>query len=241
MRAVILAGGKGTRLIPISSVLPKPLVPLGNKPILEILIRQLKNQGFDQITLAVGHLSHLIKAVFGDGSNLGVSIDYSDQKKILGTAGPITLVENLDEDFLVLNGDLLTNISFKKMFKYHTAAKADVTVGVYQRLEKIDLGIVEVKSGQVKKYIEKPTHTYDVSSGIYVVSPKALTKLKYNQYCDFPDFIRSLIRSKRKVSAYKFDQYWLDLGRPDDYYKAYELFEKNPYIFLPKKKKAKRK
>lgn len=240
MRAVILAGGKGTRLIPISSVLPKPLVPLGNKPILEILIRQLKNQGFDRITLAVGHLSHLIKAVFGDGSHYGVKIDYSEQKKILGTAGPLTLVENLDDDFLVLNGDLLTNISFKKMFSVHKKNKADVTVGVYQRLEKIDLGIVEVKNGKVTKYIEKPTHSFDVSSGIYVVSPKAAQKLKYNQYCDFPNFIISLIKAKNKVSAYKFKDYWLDLGRPDDYYKAYELFEKNPYIFLPKKKKAKR-
>lgn len=237
MRAIILAGGKGRRLHPISSVLPKPLVPLGNKPILEVIIRQLKENGIGEITLAVGHMSDLIKAVFGDGKRLGVKIDYSKQNKVLGTAGPIKLIPNLKGDFLVMNGDVLTTLNFKKMIKFHKKNKADATVGIYERNEKIQLGILEVKKGKVTKYIEKPEYTYKVSSGVYVVNENVLSLLKYNQFCDFPTFITRLIKKRKKVLAFPFNDYWLDLGRPDDYFKAFELFEKNPNIFIPKLKK----
>lgn len=241
MRAVILAGGQGTRLRPITSVLPKPLIPLGDKPILEILLNQLKRDGYSHVTLAVGYLSHLIKATFGQGENLGIKLDYSEQTTPLGTAGPLSLVQDLKDDFLVLNGDLLTNLSFKKIMRFHKKSKADVTVGVYERQEKIELGILEIKYGRIKKYIEKPEYNFNISSGIYVLNKKVLENLNYNKYCDFPTLISKLIKSNKRLLAYKFDDYWLDLGRPDDYYKACEIFEQNPEIFLPELKRARAK
>lgn len=233
MRAVVLAGGRGTRLRPITSVLPKPLIPVGNYPILEILVRQLKKSGYDHITLATGYMSNLIRAAFQDGSRWGVHLDYSEQKKVLGTAAPLTLIKDLNDDFLVLNGDLLTNVNFKKMMIQHKKSSSDVTIGVYQRNETIDLGILDVKYGRIKNYIEKPIYHYNVSSGIYILNKSVLGYLKYNEYCDFPKFIKKLILAGKKIKAYKFKDDWFDLGRPDDYYKACEIFEKNPAKFIP--------
>jgi NDP-sugar pyrophosphorylase family protein len=168
MKAVLLAGGKGTRLGPYTAVFPKPLMPLGNHPILEVIICQLRSHGFTEIWLAVGHLSHLLRAYFGDGSQFGVSIYYSLEEQPLGTAGPLTLIPGLDEPFLVMNGDVLTDHDYGRLYRHHLGQGTAVTVGMYSKEVKIDLGVLVVNSSSdVANYVEKPTFNYPVSMGIY--------------------------------------------------------------------------
>jgi len=224
--AVILAGGKGTRLAPYTAVLPKPLMPLGDMPILELLIRQLRKAGIRRITLAVGHLSSIIMAYFGDGSGLGVDIVYSQEKEALGTAGPLALIEGLDETFMVMNGDLLTDLDLVDMAAAHRASGAIGTLGLYRRDVKIDLGVIETDpAGMVTDYIEKPVYSYRVSMGIYVFEPRVLTYLRAGAYHDLPNLIRELTQAGEQVSSYLHDGYWLDIGRPDDYQRAQDEFE----------------
>jgi NDP-sugar pyrophosphorylase family protein len=232
-RAVILAGGKGARLAPYSTVLPKPLMPINNMPILEVVIRQLKFYGFTKLTIAVGHLSELIEAFFGDGKKWGVKIDYSREDKPLGTAGPLSLVKNLKTPFLVMNGDLLTTLSYSDFMSRHNKSKAVATLGVFQRAVKIDLGIIKSDSKNIiREYIEKPSLEYDVSSGIYAFNPSVLKYIPRNRRLDLPDLVRNLIANKETVMAYKFKGYWLDIGRHDDYAQAAEEFGKNRRRFL---------
>lgn len=234
MRAVILAGGKGTRLAPYTTILPKPLMPVGDMPILEIVIRQLARSGFNDLTLAVGYLSELLMAYCGDGNKFGVAIDYSREEQPLGTAGPIALIPNLKETFLVMNGDLLTTIDYGAMLRYHHGRGALATIACYQRDVKIDLGVIEVDPDNwVSNYIEKPTYHYSVSMGIYLFEPAILDYVPYNQRLDLPDLVIKLMRDGKKVNVFNFDGYWLDIGRHDDYENAIEVFAKNRGKFLP--------
>ena len=234
MRAVILAGGKGTRLAPYTTILPKPLMPVGDMPILEIVIRQLARHGFSDLTLAVGHLAELLMAYCGDGNKFGVKIDYSREEQPLGTAGPIALVPNLDETFLVMNGDLLTTIDYSAMLKYHRERGALATIACYQRDVNIDLGVIDVDSDNwVTNYIEKPTYHYAVSMGIYIFEPAILGYIPRNQRLDLPELMLNLIKEGRKVNVYNFDGYWLDIGRHDDYEQAIEEFSIHRNDFLP--------
>jgi len=220
MRAVILAGGKGTRLAPYTTVLPKPLMPVGDMPILELLVRSLARAGITQVTLAVGHLASLIQAYFGDGSAFGVSITYSAETEPLGTAGPLRLVEDLDEPFLVMNGDLLTDLEFGAFVRSHTDSGAPATVGVYRRDVTIDLGVVETDdANRIVAYTEKPTHRFLVSMGVYVLDPSVLGRIPAGRF-DLPDLVAALLADDRPVNSYKHDGYWLDIGRPDDYERA---------------------
>lgn len=216
-QAIILAGGKGTRLRPYTTVLPKPLMPVFDKPILDIIIRQLKDNGFTKITIAVGYLAELIEVYFGNGSKFGVEITYSKEDKILGTAGPISLIENLEEDFLVMNGDILTNISFTEFFNYHTSNKSLITISKFKKDVPISLGVLKCEEDYIVDYIEKPTLHYDVSMGIYVLNKSVLQYLPQNEYCDFPDLILNLIQKKQKIIGYKFEGIWIDIGRKEDY------------------------
>ncbi|MBC7879012.1 MAG: NTP transferase domain-containing protein [Anaerolineales bacterium] len=234
MRAVILAGGKGTRLAPYTTILPKPLMPVGDMPILEIVIRQLARHGFNDLTLAVGHLAELLIAYCGDGSKFDVKIDYSREEQPLGTAGPIALVRNLNETFLVMNGDLLTTIDYDAMLKYHRERGALATIACYQRDVKIDLGVIEVDSENwVANYIEKPTYHYAVSMGIYIFEPSILGYIAQNQHLDLPELILNLINGGKKVNVYNFNGYWLDIGRHDDYEQAIAEFSTHRDDFLP--------
>lgn len=234
MRAVILAGGKGTRLAPYTTILPKPLMPVGDMPILEIVIRQLARYGFNDLTLAVGHLAELLMAYCGDGSKFGVTIDYSREEQPLGTAGPIALVPNLNETFLVMNGDLLTTIDYSAMLAYHRERGALATIACYQRDVKIDLGVIEVDSENwVANYIEKPTYHYAVSMGIYIFEPAILGYITRNQRLDLPELVLNLIKDGKKVNVFNFDGYWLDIGRHDDYEQAIEEFAAHREDFLP--------
>jgi NDP-sugar pyrophosphorylase family protein len=233
MRAVILAGGKGTRLAPYTTVLPKPLMPIGEMPILEIVIRQLQKHGFDDLTLAVGYLAELLMAYCGDGSKFGVQLDYSREEQPLGTAGPIALIPNLNDTFLVMNGDLLTTIDYGGMLKHHRERGALATVACYQRDVKIDLGVIDVDSDNwVANYIEKPTYHYAVSMGIYFFEPAILKYIPLNQRMDLPELILKLLKEGQKVNVFNFEGYWLDIGRHDDYERAIEEFAAHRMDFL---------
>lgn len=232
MRAVLLAGGKGTRLYPYTAVFPKPLVPLGDKPILEILVRQLRSHGFSHITLCVGHLAYLIKSYFNNGESLDVEIDYSIEKKPLGTVAPLALIKNLPDTFLVANGDLLTDADFGKMLKNHQKKKAALSVGVYKRHEKIELGVLDVKNDSIVGYREKPEFDFSVSAGLYIFEKRILKYVPRNQYFDFPTLVNVLIKKGEKVIPFEIEGFWLDIGRPDDYQIAIEKYKQQKELFL---------
>ncbi len=215
------------RLAPLTEVIPKPLVPIGGMPVLEIVIRQLKANGFHRITLAVGYLSELIKAYFQDGSRWGVKIDYSYEAEPLGTAGPLSLIEGLAETFLVMNADILTDVDYNYLIRYHRDQGGVATIGAFERQVRIDLGVIVADGhSRIKNYIEKPTRSYLVSMGIYVFEPKVLEFLSEKSYMDFPDLVKRLLKADLPVCFYPFSGYWLDIGRHEDYNKATEEFEK---------------
>ena len=234
MKAVILAGGKGTRLKPYTTVFPKPLMPIRDKPILEIVVQQLKSYGFDEIILAVGHLAELIMTFFNDGSKYGVRIKYAREDKPLGTAGPLALMkEELNETFLMMNGDVLSTLDYFDLVNYHKRNEAIATIALKKRTVKIDFGVPEVDGGNnVVGYTEKPEIEYLVSMGVYVFEPPVLDYIKPDEYLDFPDLIKKLISNGETVKGYIYDGYWLDIGRPDDYERANnEIDEIYPQLF----------
>jgi len=226
MRAVILAGGKGTRLLPYTTVIPKPLMPVGDRPILEVIIRQLKYYGFSRVTMAVGYLAELIEAYLRDGNKYGIKIDYSREDEPLGTIGSLSLIDGLDKTFLVMNGDVLTNLDYSKLVDFHEKHHAAATIATYNKEVKIDLGILEMDEAfRLTQYIEKPALKYHVSMGIYVFEPEILSLIEPHEYLDFPDLVLALIKAGKKVMAFPFDGYWLDIGRHEDYVRAQEEFE----------------
>lgn len=223
MRAVVLAGGRGRRLQPYTAVFPKPLVPIGDRPILELVVAQLRRAGVDRLTLAVGHLAGLIEAYFGDGRRFGVRIEYSIEPEPLGTAGPLALLADLEEDFLVTNGDVLTDLDHRAMLRAHRAAGAIATVAVYPKAVEVNLGVVELgPTGDVRAYVEKPRFQYLASTGVYCFRPDVLLYLERGAPCDVPELILRLVDKGERVHAYRHDGYWLDVGRPEDYEVALE-------------------
>jgi NDP-mannose synthase len=237
MKAVILAGGKGARLAPFTKILPKPLMPIGDMPILEVILRQIKTAGIDEAVLTVGHLSGLLQAFFQDGKQLGIKIQYNFEEYPLGTAGPLALVKGLDETFLVSNGDVLTTLNLRDLIRFHHEQKALATIAVHHRQVKIDLGVVQMDNKpNISGYIEKPIFDYRVSMGIYVFEPEVLAYIQPGNYLDFPDLVKKLLAAGENVVGYQFDGYWEDLGRPDDYERAAADFEKMRSEFLTEEK-----
>lgn len=233
MKAIILAGGKGTRLLPYTKVIPKPLMPIGDMPILEVLVHQVKQAGVDEIILSVGHLASLLRAFFQDGSQLGTSIKYSYEETPLGTVGPLRLIQGLDDTFLLMNGDILTDLDFADLVAHHKKSGAVVTIAMNSKPVRIDLGVLELSNlNDITGYIEKPTIDYHVSMGIYVFEPSALPYIPENTYFDFPTLILKLLENGQKVTGYPFKGYWQDLGRPDDYEHAIADFETMKDNFL---------
>jgi NDP-sugar pyrophosphorylase family protein len=238
MKAIILAGGKGTRLIPYTTVFPKPMLPVGDKPILEIIIRQLAYYGFKEIILCVSHLAQLIQAYFQNCHSLleGVSLTYVKEEKPLGTAGPIALIPNLKETFLVMNGDVLTTLDYLKLLAFHKEKGALLTVAMHKKEVKINLGIIEASNDyQITKYTEKPQLSYFNSMGIYIYEPEVIRYIEPGVYLDLPTLVLKLIENGDKVFGYYHDKphYWLDIGQHEDYQKANEEFEKRRTEFLP--------
>ncbi|WP_454742145.1 sugar phosphate nucleotidyltransferase [Cupriavidus necator] len=236
MQAVIMAGGKGTRLQPYTALFPKPLMPLGDMPVLELLLHQLREAGVTEVFLAVNHLHHLIRAFCGDGSRFGLKVEYSLENSPLGTAGPLgSLVGSLDGDFIVTNGDLLTTLDIRRMIADHKASGAAATVGTYEREVKIDFGLLETDANnRLLGYLEKPVTRHLVSMGIYVLRRDAVqAHLKPEVYLDMPDLAKQLIAEGKTVICHKQDDsFWLDIGRPDDYALAQKMFDEQRELFL---------
>ena len=224
-RAIILAGGKGTRLRPYTVVLPKPLMPVGEYPILEVVIRQLVGHGFNHITIAVNHQAELIKAFFGSGEKWNVKIDYSLEDQPLGTMGPLKLISDLPEHFLVMNGDVLTDLNYSEFYNEHSSRERLFTISAFAREQKIDYGVLTSdENGNLSGFLEKPTNSYNVSMGVYMVSRKILKYVPFNQPYGFDSLMLDLLKDKEKVNVRPFSGYWLDIGRPDDYMQAIEEF-----------------
>lgn len=235
MKAVILAGGKGTRLAPYTYVLPKPMMPVGDKAILEVLLQQISRAGIKKVTLAVGHLASLMQAFFKDGSQYGVKIDYAFEPKPLGTAGPLANVAGLDKTFLVTNGDVLTLLDFTDFLKFHQQQGGICTIAMHKRQEKINLGVIEQDNGEyvVTGYVEKPTLNYKVSMGLYLFEPRVLDYIPKGEHLDFPDLVHKLLAAGERVIGYPFEGYWRDLGNPQDFTQACDDFETMRSQFLP--------
>jgi NDP-sugar pyrophosphorylase family protein len=226
MKAIILAGGKGTRLAPHTRMLPKPLVPLGDKPILDIILRQLRCHGITDITLAVGHLAEMIMAFCGNGERYGVKITYSREEHMLGTVGPLGLIALPKEPFLLMNGDVLSSLDFRKMYAQHILSGAAATVGICSHTIQMNLGVVEVNHEKnIVHYIEKPHHTYLVGIGINIFSPVIAEYIKPNRYLDLPHLINMLIQNGHTVCSYRHIGYWIDIGQRDEYEAAQADFE----------------
>ena len=258
MKAIVLAGGKGTRLAPYTHILPKPLMPIGDMPILEVLLKQMKTAGITEVTLTVGHLSELLKSYFNSGERWGLQIDYSYEDKPLGTAGPIALIDGLNDTFLVTNGDILTTLNFQDLIRFHHSRGAMATIASHKRVVKIDLGVIErgnqcggkmdseafrncafhehcnfwMHGCQVIGYNEKPSYDYVVSMGAYVFDSQVVGYIPRNEYLDFPDLVLKLIAAGERVVSYPYEGYWKDLGRPDDYEEANRDFEELRGQFL---------
>ena len=212
-------------------------MPIGDMPILEVLLRQMKAAGIDEAVLTVGHLSGLLQAFFQDGRQLGINIQYSFEDCPLGTAGPLALVEGLNETFLVSNGDVLTTLNPRDLIRFHHEQQAIATIAVHHRQAKIDLGVVQFGNPpHITGYVEKPVIDYLVSMGMYVFEPRVLNYIQPGQYLDFPDLVKRLIAAGENVIGYQFDGYWEDLGRPDDYEHAAADFEHMRSEFLPEEK-----
>ena len=232
-RAIILAGGKGTRLRPYTVVLPKPLMPLGEFPILEIIIRQLTHDGFDHITMAVNHQADIIKAFFGSGEKWNIKIDYSLEDKPLSTMGPLKLIKDLPDNFLIMNGDILTDVDFGKFYDSHCNEKNIFTVSAARRVQISEYGVLIKDNNQnLVDFKEKPKENFLVSMGIYMASKKILDIIPPNEAYGFDHLMLELIKQKKFASIKEHDGYWLDIGRPDDYEKAIEEFEQKKSLFL---------
>jgi len=217
-RAIILAGGKGTRLYPYTMTLPKPLVPLGDKPILERIILQLKKCGFTHVTITVNHMADIIKAFFGDGSKWDITIDYTLETMPLSTMGPLTLVKDLPDDFLVMNGDVLTDLDFSNFYEYHVGKKSIFTIGSFRRSEMIDFGLLHHDSNNIlTKFEEKPRYDFLVSMGVYMVNKSVLDFIPKETFFGFDHLMYKLLEQKKEVNVFEFDGFWLDIGRPSDY------------------------
>ena len=239
MQAIILAGGKGTRLSPYTTVLPKPLVPVGDYPILEILIRQLAKCGVEKIVLTIGYHYELFQAFCGNGKKWGIDLEYSLEDKPLGTIGPIRLVKNLDDNFLIINGDTLTDLDYRELYTLHMREKNIMTIATSTRFVSIDYGVIRTENNShVVSYNEKPKLQYLVSMGVNVLSKEVLDIVPDGVRFDFPQLVLELLNKKKPVRCYVHKGYWLDIGRPEDHAVAVKQFEENKKKFLGEENEA---
>jgi NDP-sugar pyrophosphorylase family protein len=228
MKAVILAGGKGTRLAPYTTVFPKPLMPIDGMPILEVVVRQLAHFGIRSLIFAVSRQSEpLLSAYFGDGSQFGVKIKYHREDEPLGTAGPLSRIKGLPRSFLVMNGDILTTLDYGRLIRYHEQRKPMITIAMSQKKVSIDFGVLESdQADRLTHYREKPVLSYSVSMGVYVFDRNVLSWIPRDRYFDFPDLIQILLKKREQVLCYPSKDFWLDIGRHEDYEEAQKRFQK---------------
>jgi NDP-sugar pyrophosphorylase family protein len=237
MQAVLLAGGKGTRLKPYTHVLPKPLMPLGDHdpmPIIEVVLRQLGRFGFRDVTIITGYLTELIEAFCGDGRRFGINISYRREIAPLGTAGGLALLEPPIEPVLVINGDILTTLDYAEMYAFHCRRGASATIAAFARQVKIDFGVLHFDDDPqiLTGYQEKPEYSFEVSMGVYILDPIAWNYLVSDQPLPMPDLLESMRHRGHEIHCYRQECYWLDIGRHDDYVTANEIFEARRGAFL---------
>lgn len=237
MRAVLLAGGEGQRLRPYTSVLPKPLMPVGDRPIMDVIVRQLRAAGAARITVATGYLAELIEVFFGDGSKYGVAIDYFREEEPLGTVGSLALIDGLDDDFLVMNGDVLTNLDYRRLLEDHRRSDAVATIATQRREVEISLGVLRFEDEgdptRLTDYVEKPRIDYQASMGVYCFSPEVINHIEPGVRLDFPDLVLRLVQRGFTVRAWPSSDYWRDIGRHDDYEMALDDFDRIRAQILP--------
>lgn len=234
MQAIILAGGRGRRLMPYTTVLPKPLMPIGDCSILEVIIKQLSRRKFDDIIISTGYLHELLMAYLNTLEDIDVSIRFSHETHPLGTIGPLHLIKDLEETFLVMNGDILTDLDYLKLLEFHARMESLATVATYKRDVHIDFGVLEHNTERkICKFIEKPTYSFEVSMGVYVFQKEVLDFVPKNEPFGFDNLMYSLTKKGEAVYSFPHSGYWLDIGRPDDYARSIEEFEKNKDKFLP--------
>jgi NDP-sugar pyrophosphorylase family protein len=235
MHAVILAGGKGTRLLPYTTCVPKPLVPIGDRfSILEIVMHQLSHFGFRRVTLAIGHMGPLIRAFVGDGGRWGLDVNYLEETSPLGTIGPLLgALHTLPEHFLVMNGDVLTDLDYGKLLRQHMASKAPVTVATYAREVRSEFGVLDIQEGEIIRFREKPVFDFMVSMGIYGFSRNTLKNYAPGQPFGFDDLVLDLLARDQHPSSFHFNGYWLDIGRPEDYDRANAEFSTRQVQLMP--------
>jgi NDP-sugar pyrophosphorylase family protein len=242
-RAIVLAGGEGTRLRPYTAVIPKPLMPIGDRPILEIVLLQLKRAGFTNVVLSLGYRADLIVAFFGDGSNFGLEIEYVREDTPLGTVGALALVGGLDEPFLVMNGDVLTDLDYAELLRRHADSDALITIATVRKHVEITLGIPRMSgdgSGRLVDFLEKPGIDVDASMGVYGVSPDVLKYIQPHEKLDFPDLVHRLLTAGESVRAWSPGGDWLDIGRHEDYDQAMAEFERMRDRLVPEPAVARR-
>ena len=239
MRAILLAGGKGTRLQPFTATFPKPLVPLDDVPVIEVLASQLRHHGITDLTVVTGHLAELIRAFLGDGRRFGLKIEYFEERTPLDTAGCLGVLPRPTEPFLVMNGDLLTTLNFQSLCGFHLQHRPTATIATYPKKVTIDLGVVEMDAdGRLTDYLEKPSHHFSVSMGIYCFQPEVCDYVRPGERVSMPELILRLRDAGQPVLCYREDCYWLDIGRPDDYALAVEEFRRDRSRFLPRRAAA---
>jgi NDP-sugar pyrophosphorylase family protein len=240
VQAVLMAGGKGTRLRPYTAVIPKPLVPIGESSILERLIGQLRAQGFERVKVSVGHKAEIIMAVIGDGERFGIDVSYHREEKPRGTLGALASMTDLDDNFLVMNGDLCTNLRFKDLLEDHVASEAVATVGTYHRVEKIDLGVIDLEPGTntVVGFREKPVFNFFVSMGVNAFHRSVLDLIPRDEYFGFDDLMLKMLAGGHKIRSYRYDGLWRDIGRPDDYDRMCQEYEEGTGLFERSKEQA---
>lgn len=232
-RAVILAGGKGSRLRPYTVVLPKPLMPIGEYPILEVILRQLAKQGFDRVTLAVNHQAEIIRAFCGDGSRWRITIDYSLETTALSTIAPLRLINDLPDDFLLMNGDVLTDLSLAKLYEEHVRQKRQFTIAASERTHIVDYGVLHASGNHLTGFEEKPQLQYLVSMGVYIVNRSVLNQVPAGQKYGFDNLMLDMLARKEAVHIERHSGYWLDIGRVEDYMRAVDEFEERRPQLLP--------
>ena len=230
---VVLAGGRGARLAPYTTVVPKPLLPIGDRAILEVLVHELRDHGFTDLTLAVGYLAHLVRAVMGDGSRHGVRITYQEESEPLGTIGPLATIDDLDDSFLVINGDVLAALDYARLVDAHRDAGNVLTIASHRRTVHTEYGVLHLdgQAGGTREVIgfeEKPTIPYVVSAGVYVLEPRALDFIERGRYLDLPELVAKLLDAGEPVGSYLFQGDWLDIGRHEDYRKAISVLSEWP-------------
>lgn len=223
---VIMAGGLGTRLKPLTNTTPKPLLPIGNKPILETIIEHAKSHGFTDITISLNYLSESIKNYLGDGSKIGVKISYVDEKDSLGTAGALSLMkEDINKDVIVINGDILTRANFDRMLQLHIKNNNLLTVGTRPYKTQVPYGIIKEENSEITSIEEKPVLNYTINAGIYILSPEAVKAIPANTFFHMTHLMEKLIAQNKRVGTFLIEDYWLDIGKINDYYRANIEFE----------------